>query len=112
MWKEFKEFAIKGNVIDLAVAFILGAAFTAIVTSLVNDIFMPFLGILIGIFGVSQSTDPGTSNLQIMAWLFVTGLGMGATMMPLFTSALKTLKAHEVARGAEYALTPGSIVCC
>lgn len=48
MWKEFKEFAIKGNVIDLAVAFILGAAFTAIVTSLVNDIFMPFLGILIG----------------------------------------------------------------
>jgi len=59
-----------------------------------------FLGILIGIFGVSQSTDPGTSNLQIMAWLFVTGLGMGATMMPLFTSALKTLKAHEVARGS------------
>lgn len=54
MWKEFKEFAIKGNVIDLAVAFILGAAFTAIVTSLVNDIFMPFLGILIG--GIDFST--------------------------------------------------------
>lgn len=54
MWKEFKEFAIKGNVIDLAVAFILGAAFTAIVTSLVNDIFMPFLGILIG--GINFST--------------------------------------------------------
>lgn len=54
MWKEFKEFAIKGNVIDLAVAFILGAAFTAIVTSLVNDIFMPVLGILIG--GIDFST--------------------------------------------------------
>lgn len=54
MWKEFKEFAIKGNVVDLAVAFILGAAFTAIVTSLVNDIFMPFLGILIG--GIDFST--------------------------------------------------------
>ena len=54
MWKEFKEFAMKGNVIDLAVAFILGAAFTAIVTSLVNDIFMPFLGILIG--GIDFST--------------------------------------------------------
>ncbi|WP_404354005.1 large-conductance mechanosensitive channel protein MscL [Exiguobacterium aurantiacum] len=54
MWKEFKEFAIKGNVIDLAVAFILGAAFTAIVTSLVNDIFMPFLGIIIG--GIDFST--------------------------------------------------------
>ena len=35
-----------------------------------------------------------------MAWLFVMGLGMGSTMMPLFTSALKTLKAHEVARGS------------
>lgn len=54
MWKEFKEFAIKGNIIDLAVAFILGAAFTAIVTSLVNDIFMPFLGIIIG--GIDFST--------------------------------------------------------
>lgn len=54
MWKEFKDFAIKGNIIDLAVAFILGAAFTAIVTSLVNDIFMPFLGILIG--GIDFST--------------------------------------------------------
>ncbi|KDN58162.1 large conductance mechanosensitive channel protein MscL [Exiguobacterium sp. AB2] len=48
MWKEFKEFAMRGNIIDLAVAFILGAAFTAIVNSLVNDIFMPLLGILIG----------------------------------------------------------------
>lgn len=59
-----------------------------------------FVAILIGIFGVAQSTDPGTSNWQIMGWLFVTGLGMGATMMPLFTSALKTLKSHEVARGS------------
>jgi EmrB/QacA subfamily drug resistance transporter len=59
-----------------------------------------FLGILIGIFGVAQSTDPGTSDWTIMAWLFVTGLGMGATMMPLFTAALKTLKASDVARGS------------
>jgi len=48
MWKEFKQFAMRGNIIDLAVAFILGAAFTAIVNSLVNDIFMPLLGIVIG----------------------------------------------------------------
>ncbi|MFI5428964.1 DHA2 family efflux MFS transporter permease subunit [Aeromicrobium sp. UC242_57] len=59
-----------------------------------------FLGILIGMFGLAQSTDPGTSNLTIMTWLFITGLGMGATMMPLFTSALKTLKPHDVARGS------------
>ncbi|WP_214826027.1 large conductance mechanosensitive channel protein MscL [Exiguobacterium algae] len=48
MWKEFKKFAMRGNVIDLAIAVVLGAAFTAIVNSLVNDIFMPLLGIVIG----------------------------------------------------------------
>jgi large conductance mechanosensitive channel len=48
MWKEFKEFALRGNVIDLAVGIIIGAAFTAIVNSLVNDILMPPLGFLVG----------------------------------------------------------------
>lgn len=46
--KEFKEFAMKGNVIDLAVAVIIGAAFGKIVTSFVNDILMPPLGLLLG----------------------------------------------------------------
>lgn len=48
MWKEFKEFAVKGNVLDLAVGVIIGAAFGKIVTSLVNDIIMPIVGILLG----------------------------------------------------------------
>lgn len=48
MIKEFKEFALKGNVIDLAVGVIIGGAFGKIVTSLVNDIFMPAIGILLG----------------------------------------------------------------
>lgn len=46
--KEFKEFAMKGNVVDLAVAVIIGAAFGRIVTSFVNDIIMPPLGMLLG----------------------------------------------------------------
>ena len=46
--KEFKEFAVKGNVADMAVGIIIGAAFGKIVASLVNDIIMPPLGILIG----------------------------------------------------------------
>ena len=46
LFKEFKEFALKGNMLDLAVGMIIGAAFTAVVTSLVNDVFMPFLGLL------------------------------------------------------------------
>jgi large conductance mechanosensitive channel len=46
--KEFRDFAVKGNVIDLAVAVIMGAAFGPIVTSLVNDIIMPPIGLVLG----------------------------------------------------------------
>lgn len=48
MVKEFKEFAVKGNVVDLAVGVIIGAAFGKIVTSVVNDIIMPPVGKLLG----------------------------------------------------------------
>ncbi len=48
MWKEFRDFAIKGNVVDLAVGIIIGAAFTAIVGSLVTDVLMPPLGWAMG----------------------------------------------------------------
>jgi large conductance mechanosensitive channel len=48
MIEDFKKFAMKGNVIDLAVAVVIGAAFGRIVTSFVNDIIMPPIGILIG----------------------------------------------------------------
>ncbi|MCB0602068.1 MAG: large conductance mechanosensitive channel protein MscL [Saprospiraceae bacterium] len=55
MLKEFKEFALKGNMMDLAIGFILGAAFGTVVTSLTNDILMPIVS---GIFG-----SPDFSNL-------------------------------------------------
>ena len=48
MWKEFREFAAKGNVIDLAVGLVIGAAFGRIVQSFVDDILMPPLGLLLG----------------------------------------------------------------
>ena len=48
MWKEFKEFIARGNVIDLAVALIMGAAFGKIITSLVEDIVMPPIGMALG----------------------------------------------------------------
>jgi large conductance mechanosensitive channel len=48
MLREFKEFALRGNVVDLAVGIIIGASFNKIVTSLVNDIIMPPIGMLIG----------------------------------------------------------------
>lgn len=48
MFKEFKEFIRRGNVMDLAVGFIMGAAFGKIVTSVINDILMPPIGLLLG----------------------------------------------------------------
>ncbi len=48
MWKDFKEFAMKGNVVDMAVGIIIGAAFGTIVKSLVADVIMPPIGLLLG----------------------------------------------------------------
>ena len=54
MLKEFKEFAVRGNVVDMAVGIIIGAAFGKIVTSLVNDIIMPPIGLMLGNMDFSQ----------------------------------------------------------
>lgn len=48
MWKEFKDFAMRGNVIDLAIGVIIGTAFGKIVSSLVNDVIMPPIGLILG----------------------------------------------------------------
>ena len=48
MFKEFKEFAMRGNVLDMAIGIIIGAAFGKIITSMVNDIVMPPIGLLLG----------------------------------------------------------------
>lgn len=48
MWKEFKEFIMRGNVMDMAVGIIVGVAFGKIITSFVNDVLMPPIGILLG----------------------------------------------------------------
>jgi large conductance mechanosensitive channel len=64
MLKEFKEFALQGNVVDMAIGIVIGAAFGVIVTSLVNDIIMPPIGLLLGgvdfsnLFIMLQKGDP------------------------------------------------------
>ncbi|WP_139904504.1 large conductance mechanosensitive channel protein MscL [Clostridium thermarum] len=55
MWKEFKKFALRGNVLDLAVGIIIGGAFNKIVSSLVNDIVMPLVGILLGHVDIKEA---------------------------------------------------------
>ncbi|TVR83856.1 MAG: large-conductance mechanosensitive channel protein MscL [Saprospirales bacterium] len=71
MFKEFKEFAMRGNVLDLAVAVVIGAAFGAIVTSLVNDVIMPPIGLMLGGVDFSELTltlqEAHTSNGEEIA---------------------------------------------
>lgn len=65
MFKAFKEFAFRGNVIDLAVGVILGAAFSGIIKSLVDSVFMPLIGIIIGGIDVKGlSIMVGNAKLQ------------------------------------------------
>ncbi|MGB5824071.1 MAG: large-conductance mechanosensitive channel protein MscL [Proteocatella sp.] len=64
MWKEFKQFALKGNIIDLAVAVVIGGAFGKIVTSLVNDIIMPVVGFMTA--GTDFSTLKYVLNPAVM----------------------------------------------
>ena len=60
MLKEFREFAIRGNVVDMAVGVVVGAAFGTIVTSLVNDVVMPPIGLMLG--GVDFATSSSSSR--------------------------------------------------
>lgn len=70
VFKEFRDFAVKGNMIDLAIGVIIGAAFGAIVSSIVDDIFMPLIGIIIG--GIDFSSIVLTvGEAQVNIGLFI-----------------------------------------
>lgn len=87
MIQEFKEFAMKGNVVDMAVGIIIGAEFGKIVNSLVNDVIMPPIGMLIG--GVNfkdlkviiQHADEATKAAEV-------AIGYGAFIQSIFNFAI------------------------
>jgi large conductance mechanosensitive channel len=66
MLKEFKEFAMRGNVMDLAVAVIIGGAFGKIITSLVNDVLMPLIGLALG--GINFSEQAIVVGNAVVMW--------------------------------------------
>ena len=66
MLKEFREFAMRGNVLDLAVAVIIGGAFGKIITSLVNDVLMPLIGLVLG--GINFSEQAVTVGAAVVKW--------------------------------------------
>tara|TARA_R110002020_G_scaffold178334_6_gene371341 strand:+ start:10696 stop:11124 length:429 start_codon:yes stop_codon:yes gene_type:complete len=90
MFKEFRDFAIKGNMIDLAIGVIIGAAFGAIVSSVVDDIFMPLIGLLIGgidfsnLFVVLSNPD----NLPVPSLVAAQEAGISTLNVGLFINAV------------------------
>lgn len=99
MWNEFKKFALKGNVIDLAVGVVIGAAFGKIVSSLVNDIFTPLLGLIIG--GIDFATLSYTfGKAEIKYGVFIQNIFdflIVAFSIFLFVKAISRFKKKEPA---------------
>ncbi len=97
MLKEFREFVIRGNVMDLAVAVIIGGAFGKIVTSLVNDLLMPLIGLLFG--GINFSDQAITVGGAVVKWgAFVQSIIdfiLVAFVIFLLVRALNRLKRQE-----------------
>lgn len=111
MLKEFKEFALRGNVIDLAVGVVIGAAFNAIVSSLVADIFMPLIGAVTKgysfaeySFTIGQTIVPYGKFLQAIFTFLLTAIALF-----LFVKAINRMKRKEEAKPAPVAETPADI---
>ena len=98
MLREFKDFIGRGNVLDLAVAFIIGVAFAAIINSLVNDIIMPIVGIIIG--GVDFSSLSITVGKAVITYgnfiqAIVTFIIVAFTLFLIVKAANKMTKQKE-----------------
>jgi large conductance mechanosensitive channel len=117
MLEDFKKFALRGNVIDLAVGVIIGAAFGSIVSSLVGDVIMPIIGAITGGLDFSNYFLPLSSKVTadslaeakkqgaVLAWgSFVTiviNFAIIAFVLFLAIKALARLQKHEAAKPAE-----------
>jgi large conductance mechanosensitive channel len=90
MLKEFRDFAIKGNMIDLAVGVIIGAAFGAIVSSIVDDLFMPLIGLILGKIDFSNLfiVINNPNNVAIPSLAAAKAAGVATLNIGLFLNAL------------------------
>ncbi len=125
MLKEFREFALKGNVVDLAVGVIIGAAFGRIVESIVGDLFMPILGAIGGFdftnYFLPLSSAVTATNLvdaqkqgAVIAYgRFITiaiNFAIIAAVMFMVVKGMNRLKRQEAAAPAEPAPPPADVV--
>lgn len=126
MLKEFKDFAMKGNVVDLAIGVIIGAAFGKIIDSLVSDIIMPIVGALTGgldfsnyFIGLSKAvTSPALADARkqgaVLAWGNFLTIGVNfiiiAFVLFMVVRLINSMKKAEAAAPATPAATPAQEV--
>ncbi len=105
MLKEFKEFAMRGNVVDMAVGIIIGAAFGKIVSSLVSDVIMPPIGVLIGSVSFSDlALAIGDGEVTVNYGVFmdtVINFLIVALAVFMLIKGLNSMKKKEEAKSAE-----------
>ena len=105
MLKEFKDFAMRGNVVDMAVGIIIGAAFGKIVSSLVSDVIMPPIGVVMGSVSFSDlSLALGDSGVTLNYGIFidtVINFLIVAVAVFMLIKAINTLKRKEEEKPAE-----------
>ncbi len=125
MWKEFRQFAMKGNVIDLAVGVIIGAAFGKVITSFVSDVLMPPIGLLLGkvdfsnlyinlsrqhFDSMAEASKAGAPLLKYGAFLnSVIDFAIVAFVIFIFVKQINKFKKQEKASEPETKLCP---YCC
>jgi large conductance mechanosensitive channel len=109
MLKEFRDFAVRGNVVDMAVGIIIGAAFGKITTSLVNDVMMPPLGMMLGgvdfsdkaiVLRAASGADPG---IAVKYGIFINTLidfAIVALAVFLLVKAINSLRKEQAAEPA------------
>ncbi|HYF69455.1 MAG TPA: large-conductance mechanosensitive channel protein MscL [Ohtaekwangia sp.] len=111
MLQEFKKFALRGNVIDLAVGVVIGAAFNAIVSSLVADLFMPLIGIATGGLNFSElSYKFGEANIaygKFLQAIFI--FLLTAIALFVFVKSINAMKRKEEAKPAPVAEVPADV---
>ena len=102
MLKGFKEFIMRGNVIDLAVAVVIGAAFTAVVNSIVENVFNPLIGALFQADDLTNALDIpiGDAELKLGAVLgaIISFLIVAAVVYFVFVLPINTMKSHAEAK--------------
>lgn len=113
-FKEFKEFISKGNVLDMAVGVIIGGAFTTIVNSLVNDVFMPLLGLLTGGMNfASLSVRLGEGEGDVLGYgaFLAAVLNFLLIALVLFLVIKAVNKLRSFRKAEEAAAAPATKVC-